>query len=102
MEFGQLIEYNVRNNFPEKLYTKCGGEALPRPFFNKSKIEHISSLKFVQFVFIVSPSKGLSKYIETKLQTTWYTFFGIHIFIYSFFKKRGLELVSLLYFPHDI
>ena len=58
MEFGQLIEYNVRNIFPEKSYTKYGGEALPRPFFKKSKIEHISSLKFIEFVFIVSPSKG--------------------------------------------
>ena len=72
MEFGQLIEYNVRNIFPEKSYTKYGGEPLPRPFFKKSKIEHISSLKFMEFVFIVSPSKGLSKYIETKLQTTWF------------------------------
>ena len=35
MKFGQLIEYiaNMRNIFLEKSYTKCGGEAIPRPFF---------------------------------------------------------------------
>ena len=29
MKFGQLIEYNMRNNFFEKSYTKCRGEASP-------------------------------------------------------------------------
>ena len=38
MKFGKLIEYNMRNNFLEKSYTKCGGEPTPRPF---SKIERI-------------------------------------------------------------
>ena len=37
MKFGQLIKYNLRNIFLEKLYTKCGGETIPRPFFKKSK-----------------------------------------------------------------
>ena len=32
MKFGQLIEYNMRNIFLEKLYTKCGGKAIPRLF----------------------------------------------------------------------
>ena len=34
-KFGQVIEYiaNMRNIFLEKSYTKCGGEAIPRPFF---------------------------------------------------------------------
>ena len=39
MKFGQLIEYNIRNIFVEKSYTKCAGETIPRP---KIKIEHIS------------------------------------------------------------
>ena len=30
MKFGQLIEYNIRNFFVEKSYTKCAGEAFPR------------------------------------------------------------------------
>ena len=37
MKFGQLIEYNMRNIFIEKSYTKCGGETAPRAFFKKSK-----------------------------------------------------------------
>ena len=41
MNFGQLIEYNMRNNFLEKSYTKCSGESIPRPF-SKIKIKHIS------------------------------------------------------------
>ena len=36
MKYGQLIEYNMRNIFLEKSYTKCGGETIPRPFSKKS------------------------------------------------------------------
>ena len=38
MKFGQLIEYTMRNNFLEKLYTECGGETSPRPFSEKLKL----------------------------------------------------------------
>ena len=38
MKFGQLIEYNLRNIFLEKSYTKCGGETSPRPFSGKLKL----------------------------------------------------------------
>ena len=38
MKFGQLIEYNMRNVFLEKLYTKCGRETSPRPFSVKLKL----------------------------------------------------------------
>ena len=40
MNFGQLIEYNMKNIFLEKLYTKCGGKTSPRPF--SEKLEYIS------------------------------------------------------------
>ena len=42
MKFGQLKEYNMRNIFPEKSYTKCVGETSPKPFSEKNKIEYIS------------------------------------------------------------
>ena len=42
MKFGQLTEYNMRNIFPEKSYTKCVGETSPKPFSEKNKIEYIS------------------------------------------------------------
>ena len=32
MKFGQLVEYNIRNIFHEKSYTKCSGETSSRPF----------------------------------------------------------------------
>ena len=38
MKFGQLIEYNMRNIILEKSYTKCGGEASPRPLPGKLKL----------------------------------------------------------------
>ena len=38
MKSGQLIEYNMRNIFLEKSYTKCGRETIPRPFSKKSKL----------------------------------------------------------------
>ena len=38
MKFGQLIEYNMRNIFVKKSFTKCGGETGPRPFSGKLKL----------------------------------------------------------------
>ena len=38
MKFGQLIEYNMRNIFVEKSYTKCAGETIPRLLSKKSKL----------------------------------------------------------------
>ena len=46
----------MRNIFPEKSCTKCGGETSPRPFIKKTKIEHISEstvLSLIQFVSVV-------------------------------------------------
>ena len=47
MKFGQLTEYNMRNIFLEKSYTKYGGETIPRPYSKKSKLsislDHISN-----------------------------------------------------------
>ena len=37
MEFGQLIEYKMRNTFFEKSCTKYGEEPSLRPFYKKSK-----------------------------------------------------------------
>ena len=38
MKFGQLIEYNMKNIFAEKSYTKCAGETILRPSSKKSKL----------------------------------------------------------------
>ena len=48
MEFGQLIEYNMRNIFLEKSYTKCGGKTSSRTSSKKSKLYlWIISLYFI-------------------------------------------------------
>ena len=38
MEFGQLIEYNMRNFFVGKSYTKYAAETIPRPLSKKLKL----------------------------------------------------------------
>ena len=99
MKFGQIIECNMRKCFLEKPYTKCGGEAIPRIFYKKSKLN--ISLDQYPEVYRVGlyyiPNCGLSKYVETKLQTTcFYLILSIFVKI-----KRGLELVSLSHFLHN-
>ena len=37
-KFGQLIEYNMKNIFVEKSYTKYAGEIIPRPLSKKPKL----------------------------------------------------------------
>ena len=41
MKFEQLIEYNLRNIFLEKSFTKYDGETIPRTFFKKSKLSKV-------------------------------------------------------------
>ena len=38
MRLGRLIEYNIRNIFAEKSYTKHGEETIARLFSKKSKL----------------------------------------------------------------
>ena len=38
MKFGQLIEYDIRNIFLEKSYTKFDEETSPRPFPGELKL----------------------------------------------------------------
>ena len=38
MRFGQFLDYNTRNNFLDKSYTKCVGETSLRPFSEKLKL----------------------------------------------------------------
>ena len=69
MKFGQLTEYNMRNIFLEKSYTKCGGEIILRPFSKMSKLSiyWINCQKCYSLFFIVCK---VENYIETKMQTT--------------------------------
>ena len=51
MQFGQLIEYDMKNIFLEK--SKCGGETILRPFSKKSKLSISLDQYSTVFVFIV-------------------------------------------------
>ena len=69
----------------------------PQTFFWKIKTEHylwITSLKLYTSFYCMA-SQGLSRCVENKLQTTCF-----HLML-SFYKKRGLELVSLPHFLHN-
>ena len=50
MKFVQFTEYNMRNVFLEKSYTKCGGETSPEPFSKKSKLA-ISLYQLSKFLY---------------------------------------------------
>ena len=74
VKFSQLMEHNMRKNIPEKLYTKCGGETIPKPFYKSQNSAYLyinnNSLRFYTACFYYMLSQGLSKYIETKLKVT--------------------------------
>ena len=57
MKFGQLIEYNTRNTFLEKSYTKWDGETISKPFSKKSKLnkylDQLSKVLYSLFLFYV-------------------------------------------------
>ena len=72
MKCVQLIEYNMRNIFIEKLYTKFGGEASPRPFYKKSKLS-LSLDQQSEMIYsfsIAFPSRGPPNNIKTEVLTT--------------------------------
>ena len=101
MKFGQLIEYNMRNIFLKKILYKMWWRNYSQTLFSKFEIELISGSivqNFIKSVFIVCQVGGHLDIIETKLQTSCF-----HL-IYSFFMKqeRGLGLVSLCHFLHDL
>ena len=91
MQFGQLIEYNMRNIFPEKLYTKCARETIPRPFYKKSNLSE--SLNQQSKVLLLH-AKLRSNDNILKLSYSSLDFTSYKTLLKN---KRGLELVFL---PH--
>ena len=91
MKFGQLIEENMRNIFLEKSYRKCGRELFAGPFLKNLNWAYLwfNILKLYIFCFNCLPSWGLSKVIETKLQTICF------YFIWSFLKNKKRSGTSL-------
>ena len=61
-EFDQLTEYNIRNIFLEKSYTKYGGKTIPRPFSEKSKLSKCLDQYKTQFVFLYVKLRAIKIY----------------------------------------
>ena len=73
MKFGKLIEYNLRNIFVEKSYTKCAAELFPHPYLKYQNWAYLwinSVCKVLNSFFYCMLIWGLSKYSEIKKQTT--------------------------------
>ena len=66
--FGWLIECNMRNIFLVKWWTKCGGEACPRPFYKKVKIEHIlhHQQEMIRRVFLYVQAEDLQNILKLR------------------------------------
>ena len=88
IKFGQLLEYNMRNNIT--LYIKSGGGTVPRPFLKSQNLAclWISSLNiYTVFVFIVCQVVDYWNILALScrpLVFTSYKAFQIH--------KKGIEL----------
>ena len=71
----------MRNIFLEKSYAKCVGEARQDPFIKNQNWAYGSTVwSVIKFVFIVCPSRGLPKYIKSKLLSTYFYFKAIKLF----------------------
>ena len=95
MTFSLLIEHNMRNIFLKKLYTKRGGETIPRLFSKKSKLKILldQKSKVLKFVFAICQVVG---YRNTfKLSCTPNAFTSNEAFLK---KQRVLELHSVSFF----
>ena len=81
MKFLKLIEYNNRNIFLEKSYTKCGGETITRSISIKLKL--IMSLD--QNIFIESQVEGCRNILKLSCKPLAFT--SYEAFLKS--KKRS-------------
>ena len=76
MKFGQFIEYNMRNIFLDKSYTHCPGEAIPRPFSEKSKLiislDRLSKCS-TRLNFILSQVDGYRKLLKLSCRPLTFT-----------------------------
>ena len=92
MKFAQLISSNMRNTLLSRSYTKCGGEASPRLFSEKLKL-NISliqqSKSFIQFVFIVCQVEGYENILKLSYRPLAFTSQQ------AFLKNKKMSGISL-------
>ena len=99
MKIGQLIEYNTRNIFIEKLYTKYGGEASPRPFHKNQNWTYLwtNSLKCYKVCFYcMFKSKVYQNIFKLKCRTLVFILYKAFFFLKK--KKKIWNSSSCLAF----
>ena len=84
MKFGQLIEHNMRTIFL-KIFSKCGGETIIRPFSKKSKFcLWVNRLKFRRICFYCILSGWLPIILKLDFRTLAFTF--LPHFLHDFWR----------------
>ena len=107
MRPGQLVECNLKNNFLEKLYTKCDGETIARPLSKKNQnwaYLWINILKFYM-VFLVWQVEDYRKWLKLSCSSLTFTSYKTSLrnkrwpetSLYASFSARFLKKkISLL------
>ena len=99
----------MRNIFLEKSITECGGETSPRPFIKKSKLSISTAWSFIQYLFILCPSRELPKLLRLRCKplalASHKAFLKgsifIVIFCYPICDVMNFEIYLTLYLPNN-
>ena len=93
MKFGQLIEYNMRKIFLEKLYTQFGRETIPRLFSEKSKLSISLNQYFKSLIYLVLIVRQVEDYRKwLKLSCSLFAFTSYKAFLKN--KKRSGTIIN--------
>ena len=94
MEMCQLTEYNMRNTFLEKSYTKCVEETIPRPFSKKSKWNLSLNLQSKFLYSLLLLYAKVEGYGNILILIADYLLLPL---IRLFFKKKEREIAYLIF-----
>ena len=94
MKFGQLIEYNIKNIFLERSYTKCGWKTIPRLFPKNWKLSiSLNQWPIVLYsFFIVCQVKGYQSILKLSWRPLGFTSYK------TFLKNIRTSLIFCIIF----
>ena len=88
MKFGQLIEYNIRNIFLVKSYTRCGIETIPRPSNYQNKTINNQ---------IVSPLRSQQvQELENSINSTYAIGYGLLDNIFQILDTENMPVTQII------
>ena len=91
MKFGQLIDYNVRNIFLKKPYTKCDGETSLRPFY----FSCMSKLRPIEIYWIEAARPPALTSYKAFLKSKKRSGTSLSVSFSAWFLKKNIFLVIL-------